>query len=205
VNVEGEKRSQWWKLVKQLSRYRWEDRQAMLSMVPTKLGLADDWKAEYVEGTGKARRFWLLTANQLRELSRSGMTVGAHTSSHPVLSQMAEESAHAEISQSRVGLGCFLQQDIWAFAYPFGDADSVTSREVKLAEKSGFSCAFMNFGGGFGADIPRFVIPRMHVTSDMSLGEFEAHLSGFHRSLRQPWIRLQETVATSNHGTERGH
>src|SRR6266568_4999533 len=44
VGAEGEKRSQWWKLVKELSRYRWEDRQVMLSMVPMRLGLADSWK-----------------------------------------------------------------------------------------------------------------------------------------------------------------
>ncbi len=43
----------------------------------------------------------------------------------------------------------------------------------------------MNTGGGFGAEINRFAWARVHVTADMSLFEFEAHISGFYRSLRK--------------------
>jgi hypothetical protein len=42
----------------------------------------------------------------------------------------------------------------------------------------------MNTGGGFGATNYRFAIPRVHVTADMNLSEFEANISGFYRSLR---------------------
>ena len=74
---------------------------------------------------------------------------------------------------------------VWAFGYPFGNAATVTGREVLLAEKAGFRCAFMNTGGGFGAKINRFAVPRVHITADMSLAEFEAHISGFYRTLRK--------------------
>jgi len=40
-------------------------------------------------------------------------------------------------------------------------------------------------GGGFGAKIERFAVPRVHVTVDMSLSEFEAHVTGFYASLRK--------------------
>jgi hypothetical protein len=43
----------------------------------------------------------------------------------------------------------------------------------------------MNAGGGFGARINRFAVPRVHVTADMNLSEFEAHISGFYRILRK--------------------
>jgi hypothetical protein len=54
-----------------------------------------------------------------------------------------------------------------------------------MAEQAGFSCAFMNVGGGFGAKIEKFAIPRVHVTAQMKLAEFEAHIAGFYRTLRK--------------------
>jgi len=50
----------------------------------------------------------------------------------------------------------------------------------------------MNTGGGFGAKINRFALPRVHVTADMSLAEFEAHVSGFYRNLRRRLFREEE-------------
>jgi hypothetical protein len=55
---------------------------------------------------------------------------------------------------------------------------------MQMAERAGFECAFMNVGGGFGAQLPKFALPRVHVTADMKLSEFEAHVSGFHRDFR---------------------
>ena len=75
-----------------------------------------------------------------------------------------------------------------ALAYPFGDPASVTGREQEMAERAGFSCAFLNVGGGFGAPMPRYALPRVHVTGEMNLGEFEAHVSGFYRSLRERFL-----------------
>ena len=54
-----------------------------------------------------------------------------------------------------------------------------------MAEQAGFACAFLNVGGGFGSEIARFALPRVHVTGEMSVAEFEAHLSGFYASLRR--------------------
>ena len=80
-------------------------------------------------------------------------------------------------------------------------ADSGTgSLTVRLAEQAGFRCAFMNVGGGFGpkinrSKIDRFALPRVHVTADMSLFEFEAHISGFYRSLRKRLLGGDELEA----------
>jgi hypothetical protein len=58
----------------------------------------------------------------------------------------------------------------------------------------------MNAGGGFGAKIVaakinRFALPRVHVTADMSLFEFEGHISGFYRSLRKRLLGGEELEA----------
>ena len=113
------------------------------------------------------------------------MTIGAHTLSHPVLSQMAPELASAEIAESRTLLEAALQKSLWAFAYPFGDAQSVTPQVLTFPHRAGFEAAFVNFGGGLGASLPTFALPRTHVTSEMSLSDLDAHVSGFYGRLRR--------------------
>ena len=126
-----------------------------------------------------------MNCEEVRTLSDAGMTIGAHTMHHPILSQCSDECAEAEIAGSRRELQSAVGQEIWALAYPFGDAGSVTERELILAKSANFDCAFMNMGGGFGASLPTFALPLVHVTADMKLGEFEAHASGFYRSLHR--------------------
>jgi hypothetical protein len=48
-----------------------------------------------------------------------------------------------------------------------------------MTQGARFEAAFLNFGGGLGTDLPAYALPRIHVTSEMSLAEFEAHVSGF--------------------------
>ena len=106
-------------------------------------------------------------------------------SSHPMLSQLSQDGAWREISESKRSIEQALGQKVWAFAYPFGDSSSVTSREVQMARRAGFKAAFLNVSGGLGTETPKFALPRVHITADMSLVEFEAHISGVHRSLRE--------------------
>jgi hypothetical protein len=58
-------------------------------------------------------------------------------------------------------------------------------REFQLAEESGYSCAFLNVEHWRGRESNIFAIPRIHVTADMTLPEFAAHVSGFHLRLHR--------------------
>jgi peptidoglycan/xylan/chitin deacetylase (PgdA/CDA1 family) len=183
VMTQQEKRILWWGLVKHLSRFNPVARQTVIDQVREQLGLGDDWSAQLLSDSLR-RRFLMLNAGELRALVAAGMSVGAHTLSHPVLSQLSPEDAWEEISASRCRLQETVDKPVWALAYPFGDASCVTEREREMAQRAGFTCAFLNVGGGFGAEMPRFALPRVHVTGEMNLGEFEAHVSGFYRVLR---------------------
>ena len=175
----------WSRLVKRLSQYDWAQRRALMDQVRERCGLADDWSAVHWNDVARRQRLWLLNSNDLRELDSDGMTVGAHTLSHPALPEAPDEITWAEISGSRSRLEKVLGTNIWALAYPFGDVASVTEREIRMAQEAGFECAFINYGGGFGANLQKYAIPRVDVTADMSLGELEAHVSGLYRMLRQ--------------------
>lgn len=188
MNVElgdrAQRRSAWWNLVKKLSQYDQSARASFIETSRNQFRLSDPWIAECTGNESLRRRFGLLNGNHLRQLLDQGMSIGSHTLNHPILSQQASELAWKEISESRTLLENATGRPIWALAYPFGDPASVTNREMQMAEQAGFQCAFMNIGGGFGAQLPRFALPRVHVTADMSLSEFEAHVSGFHRDFR---------------------
>jgi peptidoglycan/xylan/chitin deacetylase (PgdA/CDA1 family) len=185
----AQRRSTWWDLVKKLSQIDQPSRTSLIETSRIQFGLTDHWNAESNPGDDSSneaqrRRFSLLNRNDLKQLVDQGMSIGSHTLNHPILSQQSSELAWKEISESRSLLEDAIGKPVWALAYPFGDPASVTTREMQMAEQAGFQCAFMNIGGGFGASLPRFALPRVHVTADMSLSEFEAHVSGFHRDFR---------------------
>jgi peptidoglycan/xylan/chitin deacetylase (PgdA/CDA1 family) len=181
----NERHASWWNLVERLSQFDRELRRTFLDQIRDQLELSLNWSEQYVQDSILAARFLVLDATRLRQLAAAGMTIGAHSLSHPILARASEELAWREISESRSVIENALGKTVWAFGYPFGNAATVTARDLRLAEQADFRCAFMNTGGGFGAKINRFSLPRVHVTADMSLFEFEAHISGFYRSLRK--------------------
>jgi peptidoglycan/xylan/chitin deacetylase (PgdA/CDA1 family) len=191
----NEKHSCWWKLVEWLSQFDGQSRRGILDQIRSQLRLSENWRELFVQDSTIAARFLTLDRAGLRQLAAAGMTIGAHSLSHPVLARASDDLAWREISESRIVLEKAVGQTVWAFGYPFGNAATVTGRDLRLAERAGFRCAFMNFGGGFGAQIVgaktgkakinRFALPRVHVTAEMSLAEFEAHISGFYLFLRK--------------------
>jgi peptidoglycan/xylan/chitin deacetylase (PgdA/CDA1 family) len=195
----SEKHACWWSLVGRLSQFNRGLRRRFLDQIRSQLKLAENWRERLVQDPTLAARFLVLDIAGLRQLAAAG-TIGAHSLSHPILARASEELAWQEISESRSVLEKALGQTVWAFGYPFGNAATVTGRDLRLAEQAGFRCAFMNTGGGFGAKVVdagsnRFALPRVHVTADMSLFEFEAHISGFYRSLRKRLLGGDELEA----------
>ena len=174
----------WWNLVERLSQFDRDSRRGFLDQTREQLALACNWSERFHQDSTLAARFLTLDRAGLLKLAEAGMTIGAHSLSHPILARMPEELAWREISESRRILEETLGNAVWAFAYPFGNQATVTAREQRLAEQAGFVCGFMNVEGGPGVGGGRFGLPRVHVTAGMGLAEFEAHISGFYHSLR---------------------
>ena len=167
--------SKWWTCVVNASRFATRLRAEKIGLLRSickfaPFTLPDRWRR--------------MNVHELRELSAFGMSIGAHTMSHPVLAQCSEDEAHREVQESKAELERVLGQTVWAFAYPFGNPETMGEREVKIAREAGFECAFVNVGGGALDPSQCFALARTHVTAGMSLAEFEAHLSGFHTRLQ---------------------
>ena len=172
----------WFALIERFSEMAWPVRQTTLEDLRTRLGISKDWASEYSENEALNRRFFMLNRQELKQLHGAGMTIGAHTMSHPMLSHMSREDALEEIAQSRSVLQDTLGEKVWALAYPFGIRNAVTCREEELARAAGFRCAFMNVEGSSTGS--KYMFPRIHVSLTMSVAEFDVHVSGFHSAIR---------------------
>jgi peptidoglycan/xylan/chitin deacetylase (PgdA/CDA1 family) len=188
-----ERRAFWWNLVKQLSQLSAERRAAFMATLRLRLRFTAEMNLD-VE-SASCRRHGLLTCSEVQQLAGAGMTIGAHTITHPMLSQMPSELAYEEISKSRLALESVLGQKVWAFAYPFGDAQSVTPQVIAMTQQAGYEAAFVNFGGGLGSSLPPYALPRIDVTADMGLAELDAHVSGFHMRIQRRAGRTHEMPA----------
>jgi len=183
-----ERRATWHRLMKALSVLDASTREEFLGDASATWGV-ERCAASDGEDRVLQERFRLLSAAELKQLSNAGMTIGAHTMSHPMLSAQPRETAQAEIGDCRGALQACVGRPIWALAYPFGDPSSVGEREYELAKSAGYECAFVNVTHPMDRNAP-FSLPRVHITATMSLPVFEAHVSGFHslaqRKLRGP-------------------
>jgi peptidoglycan/xylan/chitin deacetylase (PgdA/CDA1 family) len=181
--VVPQRQSSWRIIVDALSQSEAPVRRGIAKAIRTRYGFSDDWASRYLDRD--ASRFQLLTLPQIRQLLAAGMAIGSHTESHPKLSQLPEDLSWREITESRSQLEAALGVRVWSIAYPFGGVDDVSARELQIAKKAGYDCAFINFAGGFGSALPRFALPRVHIAMDMPLSELEAHVSGIYEALRR--------------------
>lgn len=103
----------------------------------------------------------MLTNAQLVELRDSGMGIGAHTVSHPILTCLKQDAALREIGDSRDHLGSILQQPIPLFAYPNGKFGTDYNVEhTRMVHSLGFSAAVTTTRGVSRSDTDPFQLPR---------------------------------------------
>jgi peptidoglycan/xylan/chitin deacetylase (PgdA/CDA1 family) len=182
--------SVWYGMVEILLKCDAQARLGFARAIREKFCFPEDWSLRHFKQG--ASRFRVLTLSEIQRLLAAGMEIGSHTMSHPKLSQLPAESSWREIAESRSDLEKALGVPVWSIAYPFGGTDAVSTREMQMVEEAGYDCAFINFGGGLRSDTPRFGIPRVHVSLDTTVAEFEAHVSGLHEGLRRTFGRREQ-------------
>lgn len=97
-------------------------------------------------GASLARNLWM-TWDQVREMQAHGMTIGAHTVTHPILSRLSAERQYEEIAGSRARLAVELGQAPRLFAYPVGKPYTFNADTRAALQASGFGYAFSFYGG----------------------------------------------------------
>ena len=81
----------------------------------------------------------MMRSEQIRTLHRSGMQIGAHTVSHPILARLPDAAALGEIVGSKASLERLLGEPVALFAYPNGrPQQDFNERTVQLVREAGF-------------------------------------------------------------------
>lgn len=98
----------------------------------------------------------MLTWDQVRQLDRAGFTAGAHTLTHPILSECDDKTLLAEIGQGKEELEGQLGRKVTTFAYPNGEPGDFDQRAVDVVERCGFDCAYTTIYGANSQSTDRF-------------------------------------------------
>lgn len=103
----------------------------------------------------------MMQTEQLRRLRRSGMGIGAHTVTHPILTRLDRDAARAEMQQGKAALEDIVGEPVTLFAYPNGVPEQDYAAEHALmARDCGFSAALSTAWGAASLGSDRFQLPR---------------------------------------------
>jgi peptidoglycan/xylan/chitin deacetylase (PgdA/CDA1 family) len=110
----------------------------------------------------------MLTWDQVREMQRLGMTLGAHTMTHPNLPNAGLADAWLEISGSKARLERELGVATTMFSYPNGGAERYMTADVAaLVRKAGFEASTTSRNGFAGPGSDLFALERVQVAEHL--------------------------------------
>lgn len=161
----------------------------------TVFALSGEGGARLGPGASLPRMSW----EELREASRCGIEVGAHTVTHPRLSSLPFDQACREIIESRDEIQSRLGIPVRGFAYPYGDSSPPLRDFVRLQFDYGAGVRLDYLSpGDDAADLPRLDVyylrrpalfqalftgaVRRYIGVRRALRGWRAHANLFHRS-----------------------
>jgi len=122
-----------------LKRLPVDERDEALAALPDAAG---------VTGPPAEAREWFANWEQLREMTLCGISIGAHTCTHPILTRQDTEVAATEIRESRRLLEEGLGRPVRHFAYPNGGGVlNHDERVISLVRDAGFATATTSVNG----------------------------------------------------------
>jgi peptidoglycan/xylan/chitin deacetylase (PgdA/CDA1 family) len=127
------------------------------------------------------------TWDEVRLLAESGMTVGAHTLTHPPLAQLSEDRQRHELVASKRLLEERLGRPVSALSYPFGDREFFDARTKRLAREAGYLAGFSYYGGSNAPGQDPFDVRRVSVDADVTVGMFRSRVM-LYRALGQSFV-----------------
>lgn len=119
------------------------------------------------------RAFPTLTHAQVQTMLASGMGIGAHSYSHPRLTDLPPEQASDEIARSKAVLEQAFGQSISAFCYPYGAHNAEIAQSVAQA---GYRCALGTTFGRQHRPSDTYALRRIPVGAEQSLAAFAYRL-----------------------------
>jgi peptidoglycan/xylan/chitin deacetylase (PgdA/CDA1 family) len=112
--------------------------------------------------------------DEVCELDRTGIEIGSHTVTHPILTRIDNQRLQYELCESKARLEAVLGRKVDLFCFPNGDYDRQVVREV---EGVGYRCAVTTDYGLNDEAITPLLLRRIAAENDLS--RFVQSSSGF--------------------------
>jgi len=123
--------------------------------------------------------------DEMRLLRNIGMTVGAHTCSHPILARLTAREQSRELVESKQLIESITGAACDQFAYPNGSPGDFDDGTRARVIEAGYRCAFTTIKRRMSRADDRFEIPRCTLTHNrVTAAEFATELSGLPGALR---------------------
>jgi peptidoglycan/xylan/chitin deacetylase (PgdA/CDA1 family) len=129
--------------------------------------LVNDTNKWMIEESYSAKE--LMTWEEIKEMSENGITIGAHTSTHPKLTALQFENAVGEIIWCKDKIEKNLGSSVKFFAYPYGDFNEQIKKAV---EEAGYTAACSVRPGFNTGEIELYSLRRIAVHGTDSLWQF---------------------------------
>jgi len=123
----------------------------------------------------------MLDTQKLKLLSEQGISIGAHTVSHPILAQVSVKESELEIRESRKALEQWAGREIVAFAYPNGTSGDFTDFTVSQLKVEGFTSAVTTQRGvnRHGCDMFRLRRTGIYLTDSLAVIKMKLAVESF--------------------------
>lgn len=123
------------------------------------IGRGIDWQEE----NPSIPQLPVMTWEEVKELRKRGFEIGAHTHSHPRLTDLDPEEVRGELLRSKSELEEHLGEEVGLFSYPFG----CHNRVVREITSEVFDAAIANRPGRLRGDSDLYAIDRINATSGL--------------------------------------
>ncbi len=118
----------------------------------------------------------MMHESHVRAMRAAGMEIGAHSVTHPILTQIAADEARREIVECGRRLAEILREPVRLFAYPNGKPGQDYGPEhVRMVRDAGYSAAVSTAWGVAAAGVDVYQLPRF-TPWDRTPGRFAARL-----------------------------
>ena len=141
---------------------------ATIFVISQLIGRTNEW----IQKGGENRRK-LLGWRELEIMATEGISIGAHTKTHPSLTEVGVEFATEEIQGVKKDLEDRLGMTINFFAYPYGKMNETVKEIVR---NTGYKAAFSTLSGFNGKNEDLYKLRRLDIYGTDSLLQFALKL-----------------------------
>ena len=155
--------------------------------VPSKLlNKYNSWDFGVTPGYSKLE---IMNEKELNELDPSLIEIGAHSATHPIMSELNDEDLAIEIRNSKKHLTEILKREVKHFAYPYGGLNHFDVRAKILVKNAGYRSASSTHFGRFNSLTDLYSMKRISIWDNDTVIDLKNKLNGYY-----DWLAFKEKL-----------